>query len=109
MLDRYDQMRHEQQVTDLGRMAEADCFVYRCRQASNSPKNQRVLAVWGSSSRGTILLGRDPSSNGTETPIQRLSGRQDGLSATYGLPLLPQDRPSKERIKNDSAMCQEET
>ena len=36
-----------------------------------------------------------PGSKGTETPIQLLSGRQDGLSAANGLPLLLQ-RPSAE-------------
>ena len=48
-------------------------------------------------------------SNGTESRIQRLSGRQDGLSARHGLPLLPQHLPSPEHIKNEPAMGHEET
>ena len=47
---------------------------------------------------------RGPRSNGTESRFQRPSGRQGGLSATDGLPLLPQNRPSNERLKNDPAM-----
>jgi len=46
---------------------------------------------WGLSSNGTILLGK-----GWGMPVRAKT-----------LPLTPQDRPSMERIKNDSAMGQE--
>ena len=42
---------------------------------------------------------RGSSSNGTETPIQRFSVRQDDLSVASRLPELSHYRPSKEHIK----------
>ena len=53
--------------------------------------------------------GWGSSSNGTETPIQRFSVRQDDLSVASRLPVLSHYRPSKERIKNDSALGHLET
>ena len=50
----------------------------------------------------TMMRTGGPSSNGTETPIQRFSVRQDDLSVASRLPVLSHYRPSVERIKNAS-------
>ena len=39
-------------------------------------------------------------SNRTESGVHQQSAHQDSMTATNGLPLLPQHRPSEERFKN---------
>ena len=64
------------------------------------------LDVQGIEAAHVAGLIRGPSSNGTETPIERLSGGQNGQRTTNGLPLCFQHRPSKERIQNNAAWGQ---
>ena len=66
---------------------------------------QRARCLWSTTAHHLLsIIKWGPSSTGTETPIQQVSGQRHGLSATNRLPLLHQHRPSVEHMMNGSAV-----